>query len=159
MIHGSAQKMSNLKEPYENKLIKQIILVQHNLESNDNYILKHWQVLVKIEKIKAFLIQCREFRGLEKERKVLKRNEISIELITRDELVLYSSLEDLIRKEDLVILVSTLCSYHKCHRLLYGLIKIGNRQKENLELVCQLISMNHNLGSQRSIQSYKFTKS
>lgn len=47
MIHGSAQKMSNLKESYENKLIKQIILVQHNLESNDNYILKHWQVLVK----------------------------------------------------------------------------------------------------------------
>lgn len=71
MIHGSAQKMSNLKEPYENKLIKQIILVQHNLESNDNYILK--QVLVKIEKIKAFVIQCSEFRGLEKERKVLKK--------------------------------------------------------------------------------------
>lgn len=92
MIHGSAQKMSNLKEPYENKLIKQIILVQHNLESNDNYILKHWQVLVKIEKIKAFLIQCREFRGLEKERKVLKRYEISIELITRDELMCYTLL-------------------------------------------------------------------
>lgn len=71
MIHGIAQKMSNLKEPYENKLIKQIILVQHNLESNDNYILK--QVLVKIEKIKAFVIQCSEFRGLEKERKVLKK--------------------------------------------------------------------------------------
>ena len=71
MIHGIAQKMSNLKEPYENKLIKQIILVQHNLESKDNYILK--QVLVKIEKIKAFLIQCSEFRGLEKERKVLKK--------------------------------------------------------------------------------------
>lgn len=73
MIHGSAQKMSNLKEPYENKLIKQIILVQHNLESNDYYIFEHWKVLAAIEKIKAFLIQCSEFRGLEKERNVLKK--------------------------------------------------------------------------------------